>query len=526
MATTVGTMAAYLTLNSSKFTTGMRGAGKSANRFAGGITRGIGSVARFGAALVGVAGIGGLAVMLKSTMANIDATAKLADVLGFTTEQLSAYQHVAAISGVSNEELATGLKRMEKNISDSEQGLTTAARAFDELGLSSADLIKLSPDEQFKAIADAMNTIPNQADKARVALDLFGRSGLGLLKVTELGAAGIRRLQQEAADLGLTFNRMDAAKVEAANDAVTRVKASVSGLVQQLTIGLVPVIESIADRMRGITGAVRDVTTQWDVFKAQGAVTMLGIAVSVSEFGDVFYNIFANIEEVVRVTFAKIGVVGINLFGPSVMVRVLTDFAEFFSRIFGNLQTIVSNLAENIVSFFSAAFEAIRTGSLEPFADLVFKSLTDGTKNLAAPVLDAVVALNKGVDSVDFNFKGLTEDSPVTAALKATVEQAQKNLEEAVLAGSQAAGVGTDAAGGVGTDAAGGTAGPQNAGALVKGTTAEYSARLAATGGRGGDKTAQDTEKNTDETASNTKELVALIRQYGLSQSQAVVVSI
>ena len=62
------------------------------------------------------AGVGtvALAAMVKQTKENVDATAKFADVIGLTTEQLTGYQLAAKITGSEIGQLNTGLTRLQK----------------------------------------------------------------------------------------------------------------------------------------------------------------------------------------------------------------------------------------------------------------------------------------------------------------------------------------------------------------------------------------------------------------------------
>lgn len=193
------------------------------------------------------AGAVGLSIMVRRTSENIDATAKFADVIGLTTEQLTGYQLASKITGATLGQLNTGLTRLQKNIADAEAGLATAVREFDRLGIAVEDLRGLSTDEQIKLIADRFKQLPTTIDRSSVALNLFGRSGIQLGKLLNEGSEGINRFQREADELGLAFNRIDAAKVEEANDSLTRAKAISDGFSQSLTIELAPVIKSITD---------------------------------------------------------------------------------------------------------------------------------------------------------------------------------------------------------------------------------------------------------------------------------------
>lgn len=257
----IAELAVQLTARTGKFVKGMRKSASSVTRFAKTVGRATLRAAKFSAVLAGVA-VGALALMVRQQFKAIDATSKLADTLGLTTKQLVGYQLAAKISGVEVGQLNTGLRRLQKNISDATLGLTTAIRAFDSLGISAEKLIKLSPDEQLKAIADELKNIPNQADRVRVALDLFGRSGLGFIKLFEKGGKGLSEMQREAELLGISFSRVDGAQIELANDALARASLASTGLALQIAKKLAPVVKLVADRFtkwstEGVGAAVR-----------------------------------------------------------------------------------------------------------------------------------------------------------------------------------------------------------------------------------------------------------------------------
>ena len=81
-------------------------------------------------------------------------------------------------------------------------------------------------------------------------MDLFGaRVGVELINVLAQGRAGIEAIEQQVRDLGLEMSNIDAAKVEAANDAWTRFKALLSGVAQKFTVGLAPILEAVVNGM-------------------------------------------------------------------------------------------------------------------------------------------------------------------------------------------------------------------------------------------------------------------------------------
>ncbi len=222
--------------------------------------------------VIAMAGIGGLGYMIKQQMAAIDATAKLSDRIGMTTESLVSLQHAAKISGVETATLDKALEIFTRRLGEVAMGTGEAERALDALNLAAGDLSRLSPSEAISLIADRMNRLTTSADKAAVANYLFGRSGQQLLNLFAQGSSGIARLSREAQRLGLTFSRDMARKVEEANDALTRTKGAVTGLVTSLTIKLSPWIVNTSDQMTDWITSIDDSTKAWaSFFKVMGA---------------------------------------------------------------------------------------------------------------------------------------------------------------------------------------------------------------------------------------------------------------
>ncbi len=261
---TISTLHVNLSARTALFNKRMKAAGRRVRTFSVAVSAAGRRVLGMGAAMASVAAAGVVAYVGRSMKA-IDATKKMADVLGLTTDELIGYQLAAKLAGVENKELETGLRRLQKNVSDATVGLTTAQRAFTALGLDARELQRVSPDKQFKIVADALGRVTEQTTKVRVAQDLFGRSGVKLIKLSELGAAGLSNIQAEARKLGITYNDIDARKVEAANDALGRMILAFEGLANTLAINAAPEIKRIADEITELvsSGGAEEFFRQW-----------------------------------------------------------------------------------------------------------------------------------------------------------------------------------------------------------------------------------------------------------------------
>lgn len=215
-------------------------------RAAGGVARAAANqLAQYGIAAAALGGGAVLAGVVKQASA-IDDLAKRADALHTTTEALAGLSHAAELTGVSSAALEKGLAKGLRGLGDAAAGTGQAKRWIDQMGLSIQELQGLSADQLFVAYSDGIATFGSRAEQAAATAALFGDRTGELLPLVDQGAAGIAAMSAEAAALGLAVNRVDAAKVESMNDAMTRVKGSVTGVFNQITVALAPAVAGVA----------------------------------------------------------------------------------------------------------------------------------------------------------------------------------------------------------------------------------------------------------------------------------------
>lgn len=206
-------------------------------------------IAKIGAAFA-TAGVAAGVALTKMSMQNVDALAKVSDRLGIATQSLAGLQHAANLAGVENATLEKSLVKLAVGVSDAADGTGIAKDAFIELGLSAALLEKMPIDQQMLKVADAMQGVELQADKVRLATELFGARGVSVLNMLGGGSKNLVEMAKEADHLGIAINRVDAAKIELANDAVERAKGVFTGLGNQLATSFSPLIMTVANSFR------------------------------------------------------------------------------------------------------------------------------------------------------------------------------------------------------------------------------------------------------------------------------------
>jgi hypothetical protein len=197
---------------------------------------------------VGIAGIG---FLVKKSLNATDALGKMADKIGIGTAELGGLRHAAELTGIATNTLDMGLQRMVRRVSEAAAGTGEAKGALIELGLSAKALNDLSPDQQFKAIADAMAGVTEQGEKVRLAMKLFDSEGVALVNTLKGGSAAIMEMEKEAERLGLRLSRGLVQGVEDANDSMTRLGSYITTLFHRVVANLAPAIESVTDSLMG-----------------------------------------------------------------------------------------------------------------------------------------------------------------------------------------------------------------------------------------------------------------------------------
>lgn len=98
--------------------------------------------------------------------------------LGISTTAVQEFEIAFGQAGVSMDAVGTAIGEMGKRLVSGDAG---AVNALKTLGLNTADLLKLNPDQAFTRIADAVAGIPNPLERATAAQEIFGKGGKEIL---------------------------------------------------------------------------------------------------------------------------------------------------------------------------------------------------------------------------------------------------------------------------------------------------------------------------------------------------------
>lgn len=247
---------------------------------------------------------------------------------GLSIDALQRLQFAATLSGGSLEGVSGAVARMQKALVGAEEGGKEAVAALDRLGLSAQQIMALSPDKQFEAIAQKIAAIQDPAERTTAAMALFGRSGAELIPTliaigtngeemaAQLSAIGGPVADKAIANVDTLGDQLDVLKTGAKNTAIEltalastilvpllretnewikalRVLTGGGGELEQLQRKLeilqearnsIPIFfnfgyvegQGVVMGRRGLEQAIRSVRTEIDAMKASAAAAVSG----------------------------------------------------------------------------------------------------------------------------------------------------------------------------------------------------------------------------------------------------------
>ena len=176
--------------------------------------------------------------------------------LGIANTTFSKLSAAGAKFGLEAETVGDALKDLNVRITDAAGGAKAYEEIFVKIGLSTKELVKLSPEDQFYKVADAIAKA--DSNTRRWALDEINDSMFRLGPLMEQGSAKIRAMGEEAAKTGQAMSAWEFKEIKKVNEALIDVQASTTALGNALSIHLAPGLELAAKWAEKLSGVARD----------------------------------------------------------------------------------------------------------------------------------------------------------------------------------------------------------------------------------------------------------------------------
>ena len=165
-----------------------------------------GSIAKVATSLGVTFGVGAISAFVGKVIDTAGHIQDLSVKLGVSTDAVQRWEYAAKQSGASLDTVDTALAKMNQNLGGAGTGIV---HALDLAGLQFETIRRLSPEDAFNTIADAIGKMENPALRAEAAVKIFGRTGQELLPAME---AGFTKVGDSASTMSKeTIQRLDAA---------------------------------------------------------------------------------------------------------------------------------------------------------------------------------------------------------------------------------------------------------------------------------------------------------------------------
>lgn len=186
-----------------------------------------------------------LAMMTRKGLASVDSQAKLTRSLGATIDGVRAVQLAASEGGL--DAMDQSLSRLHRRLGAAASGNKVYAESIAALGINISDVINLDADARIAAIADAVRDFGGSNAEAARHLQMLGFQQAEAVQFFREGGDAIRAARDAVDSYGVSLSAVDAAQVEAANDAWGRTSLILEGVQNRLAVEFAPVLLYISE---------------------------------------------------------------------------------------------------------------------------------------------------------------------------------------------------------------------------------------------------------------------------------------
>lgn len=234
---------------------------------------------------VGVVGIG--AKLAKEAIQWDVAVKKLSGITGATAKETSELLAVANYMGVAMEDSAGAFAKFSKNVGAAKEKMEVARAEgklgtdiFSKLGYTLEDIKGKNTVEVFKMIQERLRGMKDGAEKTRVEMELFGRTGYQMHAMLNMSAEQMDKVAERAKAMGLIIDDDTASKSAKLNRELKDLENTGKRLAVSIGHELVPVFNDYAK-------GVLDVAKEFETMTAEQKEAIGGIVKFGAEAGAV-----------------------------------------------------------------------------------------------------------------------------------------------------------------------------------------------------------------------------------------------
>ena len=226
------------------------------------LAKGAKTVAKWGVAIASAAAVAGAAIFSSATSAaaaadNID---KMSQKIGISREAYQELDFICSQSGMSVDKLQAGVKSLTAAMDGARDGTQSNVEEFEKLGVvvTNADGSFRSQEDVLWDTLSALQGMTDQTEKARLASELFGKSGTELMPLLNGASGSIEEMKQQAHDLGLVLNDELITNGVNLTDSLDQTKRAFQSIAVNIGGAFMPIIEQLSDAVQEFVPTIQD----------------------------------------------------------------------------------------------------------------------------------------------------------------------------------------------------------------------------------------------------------------------------
>ena len=215
----------------------------------------------------GIAGLG--SKLAKEALAWNLSVKKMQSLTGATAEQASTFLSVANYMGVATDVSTVAFAKFAKAVSNAQDKMQVASAEgklatdmFSRLGISIDQIQGKNTLEVFTIIQDRLRNMKDGAEKTRVEMELFGKTGYQLHGMLNMSAEAMKQVEDRARAMGLIINDEAAQKSAAFNRQLKDMEQTGKRLAIMIGQELLPVVMEYAQGAINLTKSYSNLATE------------------------------------------------------------------------------------------------------------------------------------------------------------------------------------------------------------------------------------------------------------------------
>ena len=369
-------LVAKITLDSSEYESGLTKAEKGMSSTGNKLKSAFSTAAKVGAGM-SVAVAGGAAAIYGMAKKSADATDhidKMSQKIGISRESYQELDFILSQSGTSVDGLRGGMKTLTKAMDGASSGSKKNVEQFEKLGVSVTDSNgKLrSQEDVFFDTVSALQKMDNQTEKARLATELFGKSGQELMPLLNGASGSIDEMRQQAHDLGLVLDDEAIDSGVHLTDTIDQVQRAFGAIVTKVGVEVMPIVQKLLEMILNNMPTIQTVLS-----KVFGVISTL-VTTALGVLGKLYEYVKDNIVPVLSTVWTE-------TIQPAISSAFNAIKKLWDETLKPTLAAIWEYIKENIVPNVGPAFEAIKNT-----IQTVFGKISEFWTTILLPVLSAI----------------------------------------------------------------------------------------------------------------------------------------